>query len=369
MGAERVLIAVASLAAGGTERVVSLLAGAWARRGRSVWVVTVAGSGHDFFELPPGVGRLDLGHHRAGRWSTSLARFAGRAARLRGVVRTVGPDCLVSFGAMTNVLAVAAVPAGVPVVVSERTHPPRNSLGSLRDRLRVAACRHAGAVVAQTDRTARWIEAEIDRSCVVIPNPVDPRFRPGPAPRARTIVSVGRLAPEKGHALLIEAWRRVEATFPDWRLWLVGDGPEREALERAGRELVERERLGFAGATREPEHWLRSAGVFVLPSRFEGFPNALLEAMASGCAAIAADCEVGPAELIGPAGAGLLVPPGDAEALASGLATLLGDAPLRTVLGSRAVEAAGAYALDEIAARWESVLDGAVRRPAGRRRA
>lgn len=362
-GGRRLSLVVSSLAMGGTERVVGLLAEALAARQHRVVLITVGDGSGDFFAVPAQVERRHIAPSTD--WPPRLgplARFALRAWRLRRILQEEPPDCVLSFGAMTNVLAVAAATCLAPVIVSERTFPGADELDPVRAKARRWSYRAADQVVAQTERAAAWVRGMAPGARVaIVPNPVGPRFIGGPpaAGREALVLAVGRLAPEKGHRQLCEAWAMVEQAFPEWRLVIVGDGPELGALAAVG-GLAERGRLVLPGASDRPEEWMRRAAVFVLPSLREGFPNALLEAMACGCAVVASDCEAGPAELLG-GDAGLLVPVGDTAALAARLGRLLADGELRFLLGRRAAAAATAYALDSIVERWESVIEEAIR--------
>jgi glycosyltransferase involved in cell wall biosynthesis len=195
-----------------------------------------------------------------------------------------------------------------------------------------------------------------------IPNGVDTsRFAPaGAAERARLrgaagvpagalAIYAGRLAPEKGADVLLEAWAALAPETPA-TLCLVGDGPERAALEARARALGIDGRVRFAGARADVAPWLRAADLFVLPSRTEGLSVALLEAMACGLPVVATD--VGATrEAAGPDGA-VVVPPGRPDALAAALATVLRDAGRARALGAAArARAVAGFGIEAVAAR------------------
>ncbi|MBN1993491.1 MAG: glycosyltransferase family 4 protein [Anaerolineae bacterium] len=155
--------------------------------------------------------------------------------------------------------------------------------------------------------------------------------------RSLTVVSVGRLSYEKGLDLLLLAWKEVlQLKIPgEFTLLIVGDGPERVDLEALREQLALGERVVFTGATTGIDRYLQQADIFVLPSRSEGMPNAVLEAMASGLA-IAATRVGGIPYLITPDQTGLLVPPEDVAALTQALVQLLTRPNLRRRLGRTA---------------------------------
>lgn len=199
----------------------------------------------------------------------------------------------------------------------------------------------------------------------VIPNPVSEQFANGRGTdthgRRPIVLAVGRLVPQKGFDLLIEAFAAVAQRHPDWSLVIVGQGPEEARLRGMAGGLLGRGTVTFQGAVTDLERFYRSAGLFVLPSRFEGFPNALLEAMASGCAVIAANCPAGPAEIVRQGIDGVLVPPEDVRALITEMDRLMGDAAARSRLGARAGDVSERFGVERILNLWDDAIDGVTR--------
>jgi glycosyltransferase involved in cell wall biosynthesis len=204
----------------------------------------------------------------------------------------------------------------------------------------------------------------------VIPNGVDPEdlraralAEPPPAWPAGglRLLAAGRLAPQKGFDLLLRAFAAARGKGLDASLLVLGEGPEREALERLRGELGLSGAVAFPGRTANPLPAMKHADLFVLSSRYEGFPLVLLEALALGRPVVAAACPAGPRDLLGD-GAGVLVPPRDPAALAEALLALAADPRRRAELARRAAERVEAY-------RWPAVIDRvaalleAVRRP------
>jgi glycosyltransferase involved in cell wall biosynthesis len=196
------------------------------------------------------------------------------------------------------------------------------------------------------------------RRAHVIPNPVRDmrRFRGAPARSANTlIVSTGRLVPAKGYDLLLEALATLPQQLSGWKLVILGEGPERARLAALTEQLKLGERVSRPGWVAEPGETLMEAAMFVLPSRYEGFPNALLDAMACGLPVIASAC-TGPAAIITDGIDGLLVEVDSVAALAAALRRLMEDEPLRKKLGSAAAEVATRYRLSSIIEQWDAVL-------------
>jgi glycosyltransferase involved in cell wall biosynthesis len=158
----------------------------------------------------------------------------------------------------------------------------------------------------------------------------DPWFEAGAPP---VVIGVGRLAPEKDFATLLRAFAAVRAQRPA-RLVILGEGPQRGALEALAQKLGVEADVRLPGYDHNPFRYLSRATVFALSSIYEGLPGALIQAMACGCRVISTDCPGGSREVLEGGAVGPLVPPGDAEALARGISTLLDDAargPARVV--------------------------------------
>lgn len=173
-------------------------------------------------------------------------------------------------------------------------------------------------------------------------HPADPRAGLGIAPGEMLLVCAARLEPQKGHAVLLEAVARLpRGRGPKLRLVCLGDGRLRSALQLQAQQLGLGETVLFPGYCPQIEDWLTVADLFVLPSLYEGLPLSVMEAAAAGCTIVATAVD-GTPELLADGRDGLLVPPGDPEALAQALLRLIADAGLRKALGEHARQRARA---------------------------
>jgi glycosyltransferase involved in cell wall biosynthesis len=359
----RLTLVVPSLAMGGAERVVARMANHWAARGDAVTVITLSAPVTDTYSLDPPVTRIALDLMRDSRGSIG-ASFNNwiRVRRLREAIRQSQPDTVISFTDRMNVVTLLACrPLGVDTVVSERIDPSQQPLGRIWSWLRRRVYPQSRALVVQTETVRRQMEPLMHgRPIYVIPNTVDaPAGAREPrqsTDRCSQLAAMGRLAPQKGFDLLIDAFARAAEDKPDWSLSILGEGPERRRLEEQihARGLDERVRL--YGWVPDPAAVLRNCDAFVLPSRFEGFPNALLEAMALGLPAVAADCPSGPAEIIRHEVDGLLVAAGDVSALSAAIRRLMLDDQLRGQLGAEAAHVVDRFSGERYFARWEAVF-------------
>jgi glycosyltransferase involved in cell wall biosynthesis len=351
---------VESMKCGGAQRVASVLVNAWAATGRRVTLITFADADRDFFSLNLAVHRVSLDIEGASRTALeSFSRVTRRVSRLRSAIEQAEADVVISFGEKTNVITIlATLGLGLPVVVSERTDP-RHHPQTLPWRVGRRLCyRLATAVVSQTEGVKNWTASFVppERSHV-IGNPVelpDRKTKSASESSGKLVVTVGRLGPEKGYDLLLEAFAK--SVCPEWKLLFIGDGPERAALEQQAQRLKLTSRVEFKGHVKDPFVHLLGADMYVLSSHYEGFPNALLEAMACGLPAVSFDCQSGPSELIDDGDNGLLVEPGNVEALSNAMKRLMADADLRRTLGAGAARVVDKYSVNRILGEWDRLL-------------
>jgi glycosyltransferase involved in cell wall biosynthesis len=360
----RVTILLDDLLGGGAARVAAHLSWAWADQGWQVTLLTTDdGLLPAFFELHPKVVHCSLALRGDSRSALgAVVRNLRRLAVLRRAIRASGPDLLISFLDTNNVMCLLATRGmgRIPTLVSERTDPRGRPLGAGWQWLRRRTYPWADGLVTQSAHALAYFEPRVRAKGWVIPNPVLPLPAPsGPAaphgPRHR-VVTLGRLNRVKGHDLLIEAFAALAETFPDWDLVIHGEGPERDGLMARIQGHGLRHRIFLEGATDQPGARLREADLFVLPSRTEGFPNALAEAMACALPVVSFDCASGPAELIRDGVDGLLVPPEDVPALSRAMAGLMGSPPERARLAARAPEVLVRFSLDRVLGLWAEAI-------------
>jgi glycosyltransferase involved in cell wall biosynthesis len=363
------LFVIYSLEGGGAERVTTTLANHWASQGWSITLVTLAGGANDFFALDSRIVRvsLNLAGVSGGLLSGLLANLR-RLRALRQLLRQRRPRVAVAMMSSANVLlALAAFGLKDLVTIgSERSHPPQRPLGRFWGGLRWFSYCQLCAVVAQTSVSARWISRHtLARRVAVIENPLPTELRNQPpqldparwlAADDRVLLAVGRLSQEKGFDLLLESWSTLANHQPHWRLVILGEGPERASLEAQIQALGLDRAVLLPGRAGNVSDWYRRADLFVLSSRFEGFPNVLAEAMASGLAVVSTDCPTGPAAIVRDGVDGLLVPMNQPAALREALARLMHDDAMRASMAQCASQIAGRLELEVVAGRWRQLF-------------
>lgn len=171
------------------------------------------------------------------------------------------------------------------------------------------------------------------------------------------VACVGRLSYEKGVDLMLEVWERVSALHPGWRLHIYGGGPDEAELRARASAAGLCGSVEFRGVVPDVEEALVEASVLALPSRAEGLPMSVLEAMAYGLPTVAFDCAPGVRALIENERDGLLARPGDVTAFAAALDRLIREPGLRRALGAEARASAQRFHPDAVLARWDRLFD------------
>ncbi len=357
----RITIVLHSLKAGGAERVVSMLSNAWSEQGRAVSIITLSPSADDFYSLHRNIFRYSIGRHR--RAHSPVKGFflsLSRIARLSKALRTTAPQVIISFLPVTNVLTLlASYGMGLRVVISERNDPKLQHLGWPWDMLRKWSYARADCIVANSRGVSEGLRAYASTDKIhYIPNPLVVPDSIAPACVCRpTVLNVARLTSQKAHDVLLRAFARIRHAVPDWQLAVAGDGPLRDDLVVLSGSLGIADRIDWLGTVSDPFAYYRAASIFALPSRYEGTPNALLEAMACGLPVIVSDASPGPLEYVEHEISGLVVPPDDERRLADALLRLACDEELRKRLGREAQKRLSDSALPLVLEKWERVLE------------
>jgi glycosyltransferase involved in cell wall biosynthesis len=360
----RLTLVIHSLDGGGAEKTMALMANHWAESGYAVTLITLDSTNDDRYPLGGKVRRVGLDQMSVStsKWQ-AIRRNMARVRQLRRAIIDASGDFVISFTEKMNVLTlIACRNTAERVIVCERTDPRVHRIGKVWSWLRRRMYRHSHAIVVQTNSIHKFVRQFAPHVMTyVVPNCVWQTSLVNEltplTDRPKKIVAMGRLAPEKGFDLLIEAFGQIASRHPKWRLLIVGDGPKKLKLQSLIAERGLEERVELFGWSADPMSKFCEAQVSVMSSLYEGFPNALLEAMSCGVAAISFDCESGPREIIRHEVDGLLVPPNDVKALAKGLNRLLSNDDERCRLAERATEVRERFSKAKLFETWEQIFD------------
>lgn len=336
-----------------------------ADRGVPVHLVLVKAEGQYLDLVPDGVRLVDLNSHRAAASLLKLVRY----------IRREQPVALLSTLTQASVIALVGklMLRGQLRVVTRiaNTYSEELASGSFKHRLALKLLSNLfpvadGIVTVSQGVADDLIETHptIGNSVTTIHNPV---VKSGIAEQAEcpvghawfkpvadpVVLSVGRLAPAKDHATLVRAFAEVLRTRQA-RLVILGEGTERSSLLQLAESLGVSQYVDLPGFKINPFAYMSKASVFVLSSRYEGFPNVLVQAMACGTPVVSTDCRSGPMEILEDGKWGSLVPVGDQQAMASAIIATLDSAIPRECILSRASE----YSVDAAIDRYLEVLTG-----------
>jgi len=296
-----ILLIIGSLGSGGTERVVSTLAGEMSDIGNKVTLATFDDVQNDFYALDPSVGRVSIG----GYWRSSNLVHAifgnlWRLVKLRYLVKLCKPDAVYSFLPQTNVLVLLAT-CGIscPIIVSERNWPNQEVLDPLWRLGRQFTYKRAFVVTANSEEIRLGLEKILHRKVVRVDNPIElPVWDSISLRKDRVILVVGRLVNQKGLDFLIQVFSRSHQKFSDWQLIILGKGEEEGRLNQIIKENQLENQVKLMGEVSDTHLWYDKASLFMLTSHYEGTPNSALEAMAWGIPLLATDTCGGLADLL-----------------------------------------------------------------------
>ncbi|MES2573154.1 MAG: glycosyltransferase family 4 protein [Verrucomicrobiota bacterium] len=364
----RVTLIIYSLGAGGAERVITTMANYWSAKGWNITLLTAQSlPGHPFYRLRDSVIRRNLDIARCS--GNAIEAFKNNLRRIRVIRQAISEskaDVVISLMSEINILTIlATLWSGIPVIVQEQIDPHEHPLLPYWKVLRNLVYPYATFVVTLNDRSMAYFSPRIRKRGKIIPNPAvdhENHRRPrGEEIGPRTVIAMGRLVPQKGFDMLIAAFASVANKHDRWTLKIFGDGPLRKELESRIEDSGLLHKIRLEGLTKDPFKAFCAADLFVMSSRYEGFPLALCEAMSCGLPVISFDCASGPSEIIRHRIDGLLVPAGDVKALSSAMDDMMRNDREREVYASRAPEVVQRYGVEGIMDKWEHAIKEAIK--------
>lgn len=361
----KIALVISSLGLGGAQRVLMAMAAYWQKKGWEVVIITLSTEGDDFFSVPVGTKRISLG--LVGRSRNTISGLWSNIRRILAIRRAIAlakPAAVVSFLDTTNVLVLFATRGlGLPVLVSERIDTNAHRLPLIWRWLRHATYPWSSSVVVQTESARARLRTAVRATAVaVVPNmlAMSHHFIGGLQKRPeicrRLVLAVGRLSWQKGFDLLLVAFAMGRNAMDGWYLAICGDGDQRAKLEGLAVELGIANYVLFLGEVPKIEEWYVRADMFVSSSRYEGFPNALIEAMAFCLPVISFNYPSGPAEIVRDGTDGILVPPGNVAALSAAMVDLANNPEKRRELGRNAIAVRERYSIETVMQRWCALL-------------
>lgn len=362
----KIMFYYASMHLGGAERMIATLANNFAARGDEVAVMV-----ND--SLPTGYpldGRVRFINQNAESDShgvvDALRYNLRRVSLTRKYFREIRPDVVLCFAINNLTFTVLARPGlGIKAIGSDRNNPTYSEYG-FWEKLRNHIAPQAEGFIFQTQAARSYYPHRVQERSVVIPNGIAPeelcaQVAPLDQRIKGSISAVGRLEEQKGFDTLIRAFALFRRNNPGYTLTIFGEGSERPKLEGMIAALGLTGQVILAGRISNVFEELSRREIFVLSSRFEGMPNALMEGLACGCACISTDCDYGPNELIQDGLNGLLIPVDDEAALAAAMERLARDPDFAQTLAKNALQIRETHSMENIAQRFYDYITATVR--------
>jgi GalNAc-alpha-(1->4)-GalNAc-alpha-(1->3)-diNAcBac-PP-undecaprenol alpha-1,4-N-acetyl-D-galactosaminyltransferase len=353
-----------SLDVGGAERVMSIMANYWVTKGWKIMILTFDdGSEEPFYDLDHRIGVRALGLEGQDDYQISVSSLQSNLKRIRTLKQAIvdsRPDVVISFATTANILTLLACRGlKVKTIVSEHVHPAFNRLSKTTKLLQQWVYRNADLITVQTHAALSFFPADRYKT-QVIPHPVAlPSSEPIHSQLYtddRHLLAIGKLTPQKGFDLSIAAFAQVCEQHPEWTMTILGEGEMRAELESLCCKLGVEDRVYMPGTVKNVDAHLRKADIFMLSSRFEGFPVTLCEAMACGVPVIASNCLSGPKEIVHDGIDGMLVRPDNISALALGLNQLMSDPGKRQTFSHHAPKVLERFGVKPVMAIWNRAI-------------
>lgn len=359
----RVTCVIGTLGGGGAERVMTYLCAGLAARGHQVTLLTLDNSVPDFYPLDPAVTRerVQLPTFRAAGILGGIVRLW----KLTRALRRTQPEVVISF--MTISVLASALVLRIPYIYADHLDVRYLAYSRKWKILRNCLLRFAKTVTVLSQRDRKFIALYHPRwKAAVVYNPaltctgqrgVVPAFM---APSKKYVLAIGRLTRQKGFDRLLEAWRRVCNQHEDWRLAIIGAGPDEQELKQLAETLDVQYSVDFIAPQKDLASVYYHAEFLAMSSRAEGFPLVLLEAMAAGLPAVSFAC-TGPDVIIRDGVDGFLVKQNYTDALAKRMEELMQDDAKRHQMGERAREVITRFSLDKYIDAYEQLCQQALK--------
>lgn len=346
----KILFVISSLTSGGAERVLTTLANYWASKKMDVCIYTPS-SQDVFYALNENIKLLSTPK----RIKNPVLNFFHTLYNIRQAIKTEQPDIVISFMDRVNIFTlIASIGLKSPVIISERNYYDNLKIKHWKFLRRATFPLSDGMVVLSHYDYEKYSFVKNKR---IILNPLDTYSLPSVKleDKENLLIAVGSLTKQKGFDMLIKALSGIDLT--NWKCYIIGEGPERAVLT----SLIEyhnlTENVLLIGKKNNIYDYFTKASIFVLSSRYEGYPNVLAEAMAHGCSCVAFDCLTGPSEIISDGQNGYLVEANNIDKLREIIVKVLASPNIRTDFFETALQIRETNCIEKIAHEWESYIE------------
>ncbi len=360
----RILVFVDQLQLGGAGRVTASMCNGLLRAGNEVVIACDNVNFSVFYPLDEGVQVVSDALLNVGDKHSILSPLKTLCCKIkqeRVLIKNIRPDVIIAVLPHVFFFAkLAGLGLHIPIIACDHTSFDRKLKDKLTRFVRSHFYGTADALSILTKRDERILGAKFPKKQVIY-NPLSFDILNEETERKKNILCAGRLDVwnVKGFDIIISIWKELAAEFPDWVLEIAGDGPH-VAYEKINGFIDEsglQGRVTLLGQIQNIKDYFAHSSVFALPSRVEGFPMVLMEAMSQGCACVAFDVGGASSEMISKASAGYVVDDGDIDTFKNQLRLLLRDSELRTSMSKAARNEVQRFSLDSFTQQWINLID------------
>lgn len=353
----KIMFLIANLGSGGAERTVQYLADYLSRKDDMITVVNIGDVG--FYDITSRAKLIKLNISSIYQnMFEKIRNIILRFIRVNLTIKKEQPDII--FCIMPGVIKYLIAPRrkhSYKLISSERILPEIHSKRELKRILRYY--KMCDGVIFQTERAADFYSGLVKCESKVIHNAVGNKLAYHEYPRVNirnTISAIGRLCDQKDYVTLIHAFEIVHRVYSDYNLEIYGEGPDREKFEILIEYLNLQNSVILKGTCKNAIQRIADTRMFVLSSKYEGMPNALMEAMGVGLPVISTDCPNGPAELIENGINGMLVPVGDVQTLAKAIIYLIENPNKAEAMGKNARTILKTHSIENQASKYREFI-------------
>lgn len=379
----KIMFHLNSMGKGGAERVVSLLSGQFAEDDIEV-IIATEWVEEDEYPLNPKIKRIHVGLDEKQEKASRLSKQWYRVVNLRKAIKEEKPDVIFSFCIKANYRAtMATVGMDIPVIISVRSDPKVDYVGKKNELVNKLFLNKAAGCVFQTEEAQSFFDQVLQEKSTIICNPINDKFLKAARQKPeKKIVCIGRLVECKNQMLLIKAFERILKKYPDYKLYFYGDCSEDDCKEKlqdyvnqakvtisdtndeqVSKVMNLKDTIRFMGVSNTLEKDIADAAMFVLPSDYEGMPNALMESMTLGLPCISTDCPCGGSRYwIEHMKNGQLFPVRDVDALEQAILYYIENPEKAEEMGQNAREKLKTATLDKVYVEWKKYMEQVVKR-------
>lgn len=356
MGAtmRKLLFINSCLTSGGSEKVMTMLANEFSGRGYSVSMVLLREK-EDAYTVDGKVELIRFHYRSKNKIAIGIQRFF----KLRKVLKTGKYNAAISFMYDINMMSLLSnIGINIPMYISERADPNSRKHSYLYHYLEEIVYSKAARLILQTEQIKSYYSKRLQKKICVIPNPIDNKtIIPYNDVRDKRIVAVGRMSPQKNFQLLINTFARFVQSHKEYTLEIYGEGVLRDELSSQIEKLKICDKVKLMGYVPDVIDRIRTSGMYISTSNYEGISNSMLEAMALGIPCICTDCPVGGAAMvISDSKDGFLIPMNDENILLDRMEFLADNCNIASELGKAATSVRARFALQRIADIWEKTI-------------